>query len=192
MNTCIGRIGSQHTLTSTQDDALYLFESAMWCTHPLLGSAFTGGDVFVLTAGSKTVTADGAHGAFSLLCLDILKDNVPYNKYIAYTDGTTYGILEVDYVLDDNTLILKYPAFESVTAQSSASQINYWGTPVLREVECRNTTGAGFAPTQMTYANKYSQDLTNLFDVTWQYANEGGVEPMLITGDGTILVNLKY
>ena len=82
--TGIGRIGSQHTLTSTQDDAKYLFNTVMWCTHPLLGNAFMGGNDINITAGSNIVTAGTTPAAFALLCEDMEVTNVPVNRYIAY------------------------------------------------------------------------------------------------------------
>lgn len=190
--TGIGRIGSQHTLTSPQDDTLYLFNGAMWCTHPLLGDDFLGGSEMQLTAGSKIATGSGGT-AFTLLCQDIQTNNSPLNKYIAYYNGTSYGVLEVDYVLDDVTLILKYPAFETADIKSTeASLIDYWGTPILKEVEVRSQASAGFAHVALTIANKYSSNTNQLWDVPYTTANEGGLEPMLVTGDGTVLVILKY
>ena len=189
--TGIGRIGSQHTLTSPQDDDLYLFNSAMWCTHPLLGDDFMDGGAFDIVAGSKIVTGTGTK--FTTLCNDIQTNNSPLNKYIAYFNGATYGILEVDYVLDADTLILKYPAFETATVGAGkVSLIDYWNTPILKEVEVRSAEGAGFAPVPLTIVNKYSSNVNQLWDVPYTTANEGGLEPMLLNGDGTILVILKY
>ena len=186
--TGIGRIGSQHTLTSPQDDAKYLFTSVMWCTHPLLGGAIFG-DGFDITAGSNIVT--GTSTLFTLLCQDMQIDNVPKNKYIAYI-GSSYGILEIDYVLDDLTMILKYPAFETVAVKTDkASLIDYWGTPILKEVVVRNYN-AGLAPLIANIANKYSSNTKNLFDYPMINNNEGGIEPMLFTGDGSVIVTLKY
>ena len=184
--TGIGRIGSQHTLTSTQDDAKYLFNSVMWCTHPLLGGAIFG-DGFDITAGSNIVT--GTSTLFTLLCQDMQIDNVPKNKYIAYI-GSSYGILEIDYVLDDLTMILKYPAFETVAVKTDkASLIDYWGTPILKEVEVRNES-AGFSASY-DIANKYSSTTFSLIDYPFYNENEGGIEPMLIASSGSIVI-LKY
>ena len=188
--TGIGRIGSQHTLTSTQDDAKYLFNSVMWCTHPLLGGAIFG-DGFDITAGSNIVKSGGAGTDFTLLCQDIQANNSPLNKYIAYYNGTYYGVLEVDYVLNADTLILKYPAFETATVGAKmASLIDYWGTPILKEVEVElsdpSTGGV------VSFANKYSSNTKNLFDYPMINNNEGGIEPMLFTGDGSVIVTLKY
>ena len=190
--TGIGRIGSQHTLTSPQDDDLYLFNSAMWCTHPLLGDDFMDGGTSSIVEGSKTVIGTGT--LFTALCQDIQTNNSPLNKYIAYYNGGGgYGILEVDYVLNANTLILKYPAFETATVGADkASLIDYWNTPILKEVEVRSAEGAGFAPVPLTIVNKYSSNVNQLWDVPYTTANEGGLEPMLLNGDGTILVILKY
>ena len=189
--TGIGRIGSQHTLTSPQDDAKYLFTSVMWCTHPLLGGAIFG-DGFDITAGSNIVTRSGTNTDFTLLCEDMQVTNVPNNKYIAYYNGSSgYGVLEVDYVLDDLTLILKYPAFETVAVKTDKSSlIDYWGTPILKEVEVElsdpSTGGV------VSFANKYSSNTKNLFDYPMINNNEGGIEPMLFTGDGSVIVTLKY
>ncbi len=185
--TEIGRIGSQHTLTSPQDNTLYLFDSAMWCTHPLLGNAFMGGNDFNITAGSNIVT--GTSTLFTLLCQDMQIDNVPKNKYIAYI-GSSYGILEIDYVLDDLTMILTDPAIETVTlSPSKVSLIDYWGTPILKEVEVRNES-AGFS-TSYDIANKYSSTTFSLIDYPFYNENEGGIEPMLIASSGSIVI-LKY
>jgi len=188
--TGIGRIGSQHTLTSTQDDAKYLFNSVMWCTHPLLGGAIFG-DGFDITAGSNIVKSGGAGTDFTLLCQDIQANNSPLNKYIAYYNGTYYGVLEVDYVLNADTLILKYPAFETATVGAKrASLIDYWGTPILKEVEVRNPLDAGVLAATILYANKYSSSSNYVWDVPLRFDNEGGLEPMLISNNG--LVILKY
>ena len=189
--TGIGRIGSQHTLTLHQDDTLYLFNSAMWCTHPLLGKDFMDSGTLDTTEGSKIVTGTGT--LFTTLCNDIQMNNTPLNKYIAYNNGGGgYGILEVDYVLNDTTLILKYPAFETVATTNKVSLIDYWNTPILKEVECRSAVSAGFAPIPLIIVNKYSSNVNQLWDVPYTTANEGGLEPMLLNGDGTILVILKY
>lgn len=185
--TEIGRIGSQHTLTSPQDDALYLFNSAMWCTHPLLGNDFMDSGTLVATEGSKIVT--GTNTLFTLLCNDIQNNNVPSNKYIAYETGGAFGVLEVDYVLNDTTLILKYPAFETVATTDKVSLIDYWNTPILKEVEVR-TLGAGSTPTTAAIANKYSSNGIAIYDVPFTASNEGGVEPQLISTD--FIVTLKY
>jgi hypothetical protein len=187
--TAIGRIGSQHTLTSTQDDAKYLFNSAMWCTHPLLGGAIFG-DGFDITARSNIVTRSGTNTDFTLLCEDMQVTNVPVNRYIAYFNGISYGVLEVDYVLDVATLILKYPAFETVAVMTDKSSlIAYWETPILKEVEVRNLN-AGSTPTSAAVANKFSSSNIAVYDVPYTASNEGGVEPMLISIDFTVI--LKY
>jgi len=185
--TGIGRIGSQHTLTSPQDNDLYLFQSAMWCTHPLLGEDFMDTGSIDLTEGSKIVTGVGT--LFTILCNDIQMNNVPLNKYIAYRKGTSYGILEVDYVLDDATLVLKYPAFETIGTINKASLIDYWGTPILKEVEVKETIGSLI---EVTVANKYSTNTISLFDYPYLANNEGGLEPMLITSSTDLAVILKY
>jgi len=185
--TGIGRIGSQHTLTSPQDNDLYLFQSAMWCTHPLLGEDFMDTGSIDLTEGSKIVTGVGT--LFTILCNDIQMNNVPLNKYIAYRKGTSYGILEVDYVLDDATLVLKYPAFETIGTINKASLIDYWGTPILKEVEVRNES-AGFSAAY-DIANKYSTNSVSILDYPYIIKNEGGLEPILISQSGTIVI-LNY
>jgi hypothetical protein len=188
--TGIGRIGSQHTLTSPQDDAKYLFNSMMWCTHPLLGGAIFG-DGFDITAGSNIVKSGGAGTDFTLLCQDIQANNSPLNKYIAYYNGTYYGVLEVDYVLNADTLILKYPAFETATVGAKmASLIDYWGTPILKEVEVLPNLG-GSTATFFT-ANKYSSNTYTLYDYPWSSQNEGGLEPMLISSTTDAITILKY
>lgn len=188
--TGIGRIGSQHTLTSPQDDALYLFNSAMWCTHPLLGDDFLGGNEMQLIKGSKIATGSGGT-AFTLLCQDIQTNNSPLNKYIAYYNDTTYRVLEVDYVLDDATLILKYPAFETVSVQNGkASLIDYWNSPILKEVEVLPNLGE--SSVTFSVANKYSTNTYSLFDYPWLSQNEGGLEPMLISSTIDVITILKY
>lgn len=187
--TGIGRIGSQHTLTSPQDDDLYLFNSAMWCTHPLLGAEFIGASSFEITKGSKIVT--GTSTAFTLLCGNMEITNVPNNKYIAYHNGSSgYGVLEVDYVLDDLTLILKYPAFESGASISKASLIDYWNTPILKEVVVLPNLGG--STTIFFTANKYSSNTYTLYDYPWSSQNEGGLEPMLISSTTDAITILKY
>jgi len=191
--TGIGRIGSQHTLTSPQDNAKYLFNSVMWCTHPF--SHRQGewvGDGFDITEGSLIVVSTNPLSSdLTLLCENFDNSNQPYNKYLAYENSGSYGILEVDYVLSKDTLILKYPAFETASVKN-ASLIDYWGTPILKEVEVRNGVSAGFVPVPLIIVNKYSSNVNQLWDVPYTASNEGGVEPMLFTGDGTILVILKY
>lgn len=187
--TGIGRIGSQHTLTSPQDNDLYLFNSAMWCTHPFDNGQEIFAEGFDLTEGSKIVTAGGAGTDFTLLCQDIQTNNSPLNKYIAYYNDTTYGIIEVDYVLNASTLILKYPAFETATV-STVGLIDYWNTPILKEVEVLPNLGGSTA--SFSVANKYSTNAYTLFDIPWTASNEGGVEPMLITATTDALTILKY
>jgi len=190
--TGIGRIGSQHTLTSIDADALYLFNSVMWCTHPLLALDFVGASM-AITVGSKIVTGDGS--TFTLLCptIEATGNNVPLNKYIAYSNvgNGSYGVLEVDYVLDDSTMILKYPAFETIgnIAPDKASLIDYWGTPILKEVEVRNPN-TGTAPVVAAIANKYSSNDIAVYDIPFTANNEGGVEPQLISNG--FIVTLKY
>ena len=189
--TGIGRIGSQHTLTSPQDKTLYLFDSAMWCTHPF--SQRQGewvGDGFDITEGSLIVVSTNPLSSdLTLLCENFDNSNQPYNKYLAYKNSGSYGILEVDYVLSKDTLILKYPAFETATVKT-ASQIAYWETPILKEVEVRNPLDAGVVAATIVYANKYSSSSNYVWDVPLRFDNEGGLEPMLISNNG--LVILKY
>lgn len=184
--TGIGKTGQSHILTSPQDDALFLFNSAMWCTHPLLGDDFLDGGSLDITAASKLVT--GTSTLFTSLCNNFANSNIPVNKYIAYENGGKYGILEVDYVLDDVTLVLKYPAFESANI-TITSQINQFGTPLLNEVEIRSATAGIQATTQL--ANKYATRAITLLDVPYPIKNEGGVEPQLVLSTDT-LVTLNY
>ena len=160
----------------------------MWCTHPFDSSQEIFAEGFDLTEGSKIVTAGGAATDFTLLCQDIQTNNSPLNRYIAYYNDTTYGIIEVDYVLNASTLVLKYPAFETTTA-TGVGLIDYWGTPILKEVEVR-TLGAGSAPSIAAIANKYSSSDIAIYDVPFTANNEGGVEPQLISTD--FIVTLKY
>lgn len=161
----------------------------MWCTHPLLGTDFMDSGTLDTTEGSKIVTGTGT--LFTTLCNDIQMNNTPLNKYIAYINGGVgYGILEVDYVLNDTTLILKYPAFETVATTTKVSLIDYWNTPILKEVEVRNPADAGVVAATIVYANKYSSSPNSVWDVPLRFDNEGGLEPMLISNNG--LVILKY
>jgi hypothetical protein len=189
--TGIGRIGSSHILTSPQDDALFLLESSMWCTHPFLAGDILSGGSFVLGQGKNIVIGTGTE--FTLLCNNFTNNNTPLNRYIAYylDSAGTYGILEVDYVIDDLTLILKTPAFESITIDSAndlAVQINYFGTPILKEVDIVSSTGS---PITTTLATKYSSNDLNIYDVPYTLENEGGVEPVLVLTTGTFVI-LKY
>lgn len=166
----------------------------MWCTHPLLGksngSIFADG--FDLTAGSTIVTSGGASTDFTLLCKDMQVSNVPVNRYIAYYNGTSYGTLEVDYVLDAATLILKYPAFETATVGAErASLIDYWGTPILKEITVTPASG-GSGANQIVIVNKFSSNTYALFDTPWTEQNEGGLEPMLFTATADYFVKLSY
>jgi hypothetical protein len=192
--TGIGRIGSSHILTSPQDDALFLLESSMWCTHPFLAGDILSGGSFNITQGKNIVIGTGTE--FTLLCNNFTNNNTPLNRYIAYyLDSTgTYGILEVDYVIDDLTLILKTPAFETITIDSVndlAIQINYYGTPILKEVEISPLDSSFAVPLIM--ASKYSY-IGSTYIIASQRVvanNEGGVEPILITSTN-IVTTLKY
>ena len=183
--TGIGKTGQSHILTSPQDDAQFSFNSAMWCTHPLLGDDFMDGGSLDITAATIVT---GTSTLFTKLCNNFTNSNIPVNKYIAYENGGKYGILEVDYVIDDVTLILKTPAFESANI-TITSQINQFGTPLLKEVEIRNATAGIYATT--TLANKYATRDITLYDVPYPIKNEGGVEPQLILTVDT-LVTLNY
>jgi hypothetical protein len=189
--TGIGRIGSQHTLTSPQDDAKYLFNSMMWCTHPF--SHRQGewvGDGFDITEGSLIVVSTNPLSSdLTLLCENFDNSNQPYNKYLAYENSGSYGILEVDYVLSKDTLILKYPAFETASV-TNASQIAYWETPILKEVEVLPNLGG--STTIFSIANKYSSNTYTLYDYPWSSQNEGGLEPMLISSTTDDITILKY
>lgn len=192
--TGIGKTGQYHILTTPQDDALFLFNGAMWCTHPLLGSVdILNGGSFGLVNGKKNVVGVGTD--FTLLCNNIQNNNIPINKYIAcYIDSSaTYLILEVDYVINATTLILKYPAFITATVDSSndlASLIGQFGTPLLKEVVVGPIDTA--SGSVLRIANKYSYN-DNFFNNQSQSiaSNEGGVEPMLISFADTI-VRLNY
>lgn len=187
--TGIGRIGSQHTLTSPQDNTLYLFNGTYWCTHPLLDIAFVGSQIDT-TEGSKVVTGIGS--SFTELCNDIQTNNIPLNKYIAFDSGTGLGILEVDYVIDNTTLILKQPAIATITiASDKAKLINYWGTPILKEITATPATG-GSGTNPLVIVNKYSSNTYTLFDNPWTETNEGGLEPMLFTASADYFIKLSY
>lgn len=195
--TGIGKTGQYHILTSTQDDALFRFNGAMWCTHPLIGDVdILDGGSFDLVQGKKNVV--GVSTDFTRLCNNIQNNNIPINKYIAcYIDSTTtYLILEVDYVISPAALILKYPAFITATVDSSndlASQINQFGTPLLKEVVA-TPVDYSFGST-LAIANKYSSNTGTTSIVINQsqsvVSNEGGVEPMLIIAEN-IVTRLNY
>jgi hypothetical protein len=185
--TGIGRIGQTHILTSPQDDASYLFNGGYWCTYPLLGDDLLNGSGLTITAGSTLVA--GTATLFTLLCNNFDNSNIPVNRYIAYAiGGGGYGILEVDYVIDDLTLNLKTPAFETATIDT-ASQINYFGTPILKEVCISPIDTASGA--LLDLANKYSYNTSVFTTQKTIYENEGGVEPMLVSA-ANILTTLNY
>ena len=187
--TGIGRIGSQHTLKKdlVQDEASYLFNADMWCTHQIGTADFLNSGSFELTEGSNIVTSGNT--TFTLLCKDMQVSNVPLNRYIIYYGNTTsnYGVLQVDYVIDDFTLVLKYPAPETDVV-NIALTVKYWETPILKEVEIRNPDSPAVL---FTYANKYSSITPYLGAIPYIIENEGGVEPMLVSQIG-VLTTLKY
>lgn len=193
--TGIGKTGQYHILTQPQDDSKFLFDSQMWCTHPLLGSIdILGGGEFALNAGSKIVV--GINTNFTLLCNNFSNNNIPINKYIACWDEAEpyYLILEVDYVIDDSLLILKTPSpieLNINAVSDSAVQIDQFGTPILNEVEVRDA--APIFNNTVSIANKYGYNQTIAVGHTpLTYQNEGGLEPMLILQDSNIIVTLKY
>lgn len=189
--TGIGKTGQVKQLTSPQDDALFLFNSTMWCTHPLLGNGFMNSNDMDIVSGSTLV--EGSTTRFTALCNNFDNSNIPLNKYIAYENGGGgYGILEVDYVIDDLTLILKTPAFETANISAAlASQINQFGTPILNEVRIQPLS-SGSGAVALTLGNKYFYNPNIvLFDHPYSIENEGGVEPQLALQEN-VITSLYY
>lgn len=186
--TGIGRIGSQHILNInvSQDVDNFFFPQGAspgwWCTHPLKYSVdiLNGGTMTV--DGTKIVTGSGCQ--FTNLCADIQMDNKPIYRYVAYF-GDNNGnalILDIDYVIDDNTMVLKFPSTEFENNIKNAAPIDYFNTMILKEVTINNMTIDYSVPLILELGSKFGETIITLLgDRSHHVENEGGVEPLLIT-----------
>jgi hypothetical protein len=196
--TGIGRIGSQHILNINvpQDTDNFLFPQGVggwWCTHPIKYSVdILNGGQFNLD-GTKIVIGNGSC-QFTKLCADIQMDNKPIYRYVAYI-GKNNGnalILDVDYVIDDNTMVLKFPAVETELVQV-AYPVDYFNTMILKDVTINNISGDYNTPIVLELGSKFGETvITLLGDRNYHVENEGGVEPLLITAAGDAPVILNY
>jgi hypothetical protein len=194
--TGIGRIGSQHILNvNIQNDVdNFGFPSGggWWCTHPLKYSVdILDGDQPQMTAGSKIVT--GTAALFTNLCSNFQLNSTPIYKYIAVQSKNSQNImiLEVDYVVDDNTIVLKFPAPETDLIQFGVP-IDYFNTMILKEVVVRSITDP-VTPVVLEIGSKFGESSITVVGASYySVANEGGVEPLLFTAVGDAPVVLNY
>jgi hypothetical protein len=197
--TGIGRIGSQHILNVnvTADNENFRFpqtSGSWWCTHPIKYSVnIAGSGSFALVEGSKIVI--GAGTLFTTLCADIQMDNKPIWRYVvALGNNTNNGfVLDVDYVIDDTTMVLKFPAVFSDNSASPAYPIDYFNTMILKEVTINNITTDYTTSVPLELLSKFGETVINLVgDRNFHVENEGGVEPLLILVDADAPPILNY
>lgn len=197
--TGIGRIGSQHILNVnvTADNENFRFpqtSGSWWCTHPIKYSVnIAGSGSFALVEGSKIVTGSGT--LFTNLCADIQMDNKPIWRYVVAfgTNTNNYMVLDVDYVIDDTTMVLKFPAVFSDNSASPAYPIDYFNTMILKEVTINNITTDYTTPVPLELLSKFGETVINLVgDRNFHVENEGGVEPLLILVDADAPPILNY
>jgi hypothetical protein len=195
--TGIGRIGSQHILNVNiqydTDNFGFPYGAALcWCTHPLKYSVdILDGDEPVMTAGSKIVT--GTAALFTNLCSDFQLNSTPIYKYIAVQakNSSNFFILEVDYVVDDNTIVLKFPAPETDLIQYGVP-IDYFNTMILKEVVVKSIADP-LTTVILEIGSKFGESSIVIVGASYySVANEGGVEPLLFTAVGDAPVVLNY
>ena len=185
--TGIGRIGSQHILNVnvTADNENFRFPNTSgtwWCTHPIKYSVnIAGSGSFALVEGSKIVI--GTATLFTNLCADIQMDNKPIWRYVV-TLGISTGnaiVLDVDYVIDDTTMVLKFPAVFAESFASQAYPVDYFNTMILKDVTINNITTDYTTSVPLELLSKFGETVINLIgDRNFHVENEGGVEPLLI------------
>lgn len=195
--TGIGRIGSQHilNLNIVADTANFLYTIGgdnYWCTHPIKYSVpiLQIGASMSMQVGSKIVIGS-AGSEFTKLCADIQMDNKPIWRYVvAYGNNTsTRMVLDIDYVIDDFTMVLKFPAIVSENSAAEAYPIDYFNTMILKDVTIANNTVDATTNINVPIISKFGT--SNIFISTHNVANEGGVEPLLIlaTADANVILN---
>jgi hypothetical protein len=194
--TGIGRIGSQHILnlnvTADTDNFGFPSGGGWWCTHPLKYSVdILDGDQPDMTAGSKIVT--GTAALFTNLCSDFQLNSTPIYKYIAVQakGSGNVMILEVDYVIDDNNIALKFPATETDQIIIGVP-IDYFNTMILKEVVVKSIIDPN-TQIVLEIGSKFGESSFVVAGASYySVANEGGVEPLLITQTGESPVVLNY
>lgn len=195
--TGIGRIGSQHILNiniqSDTDNFQFPQAGGWWCTHPIKYSLdILDGDNPQMTAGSKIVTASES-ALFTNLCSDFQLNSTPIYKYIAVQakNSGNVMILEVDYVVNNNTIVLKFPATETDTFDFGYP-IDYFNTMILKEVVVKSNSDPSVS-VSLEIGSKFGESTINIAGANYHtVANEGGVEPLLITQTGDVNVILNY
>jgi hypothetical protein len=188
--TGIGRIGSQHilNLNVTQDTENFLFPQAIgafnwWCTHPIKYSVpiTSGGTSLAILEGNKIVTGLGTQ--FTNLCADIQMDNKPIYRYVVGFGNNTNNpvVLDIDYVIDDTTMVLKFPAPFDDASVINAYPIDYFNTMILKQVTINNMNDDYTAAIILELESKFGETVINLIGSrNFNVENEGGVEPLLI------------
>jgi hypothetical protein len=196
--TGIGRIGSQHILNlnvaTDTDNFLYTIGGDnYWCTHPIKYSVplLSGGASMSMQVGSKIVIGGGS-SEFTKLCADIQMDNKPIYRYVvAFGNNTgTRMILDIDYVIDDTTMVLKFPATVTENSAVEAYPIDYFNTMILKDVTIANNTADQTTNVNLEIVSKFGS--SNIYISNHNVANEGGVEPLLITAVADANVILNY
>jgi len=199
--TGIGRIGSQHilNLNVTQDTDNFLYSAGggndVWCTHPIKYSVpIVGvGASMSMQMGSKIIIGSGTE--FTKLCADIQMDNKPIWRYVVAfgTNTNNYMVLDVDYVIDDTTMVLKFPATDTDNAAIDAYPVDYFNTMILKEVTINNINDDYTALVILNLYSKFGETNINLIgDRNFRVENEGGVEPLLIDAVGEAPPILNY
>jgi hypothetical protein len=186
--TGIGRIGSQHilNLNNSEDTENFLYTtggSNFWCTHPIKYSVdILDGGAIILTAGSKIVIGSGT--LFTRLCADIQMDNKPIWRYVVgFSNGSNNPVvLDVDYVVDDETMVLKFPAVSNENPVFNVYPVDYFNTMILKQVTINNLNLDYTDPIVLELESKFGETIISLIGSrNFNVENEGGVEPLLIT-----------
>jgi hypothetical protein len=195
--TGIGRIGSQHILNvNIQNDVenfAFPLTQEYWCTHPIKYSVdINNGTDITLTAGSKIVTGTGT--LFTNLCADIQMDNKPIWRYVACIAKNTGVplILDIDYVIDDETMVLKF-ASPYTDDGGNSYPIDYFNTMILKDVTIMNELSDANIAVGLILGSKFgSSEINVVGSRSHNIANEGGVEPILVSASPEVAVILNY
>lgn len=196
--TGIGRIGSQRILNvgfpANTDNYFYSSPAGgFWSTHPINYNIniLGGAPNLSLKVGSKIVTGGGTQ--FTLLCNDFQLNSTPEYKYIIGWDQNTGEncLLEIDYVISDEAMMLKFPAFADASV-TDVYPIDYFNSMILKEVNINTQDPEAFFIAKII--SKYGLAFISTYlNAPYKIENEGGVEPVLIQGDNAnVSVILNY
>ena len=161
------------------------------CSHPISKTGISRGSTgYDLTTGSKLVSATVASRGEFLTLYAPNGNNIPVEPWIIFIDagGTNIMLAQIDYVLDNDHLMIKSPSTLNITGVE-AYRITTRGVPTVEEITI-SAADASVPTVAVIYSECNVLDRT-IADDSIVIQNSGGCNPIFSFGQTSTIITCK-